>query len=55
MLNPNSIALSQITTDNCIDDVYFAGIISSKPNGGGGYMGAGVAGYKNERYTQTSI
>ena len=50
MLNPNSIALSQITTDNCIDDVYFAGIISSKPNGGGGYMGAGVAGYKNERY-----
>ena len=33
-----------------IDDVYFAGIISSKPNGGGGYMGAGVAGYKNERY-----
>ena len=29
---------------------HFAGIISSKPNGGGGYMGAGVAGYKNERY-----
>ena len=29
---------------------HFAGIISSKPNGGGGYMGAGVGGYKNERY-----